>query len=238
MSNVATCLLAFNLTYGTDKALIEPLSVAWHAVKSSPFRTGDSVLVLGGGPIGISILQVLKALNAGRVIVSEISTRRNKLCVKFDADHVIDPRKEDVASRCYELCDRHGVDIVFDTAGMQAALDSAFSALRTGGTVVNIASWGTAPTVNIMDMIMGEKKYMAAMTYVKKDFEEVLDAVDKGEFIFYLDNLAVLMAFVGLLQPGQMITSQIELDEVVEKGFKELIDRKDEHLKILVKLAD
>ncbi|KIN06784.1 hypothetical protein OIDMADRAFT_108186 [Oidiodendron maius Zn] len=202
-------------------ALIEPLSVAWHAVKSSPFKTGDSVLVLGGGPIGIGILQVLKALNAGRVIVSEISTRRNKLSVKFGADHVIDPREEDVASRCYELCDRHGVDIVFDTAGMQAALDSAFSALRTGGTVVNIASWRTAPTVNIMDMIMGEKKYMAAMTYVKKDFEEVLDAVDKG-----------------LLQPGQMITSQIELGEVVEKGFKELIDRKDEHLKILVKVAD
>jgi len=69
---------------------------------------------------------------------------------------------------------------------VQAALDSAFRALRTGGTVVNIAAWERAPTVNVMEMIVGEKKYMAIMTYVKRDFEDVLEAVVRGELTFYL----------------------------------------------------
>src|SRR5258706_12867752 len=95
-------------------ALIEPLSVAWHAVRSSPFKSGNSVLVLGGGPIGIGVIQVLKAQNAGRIIVSEVSSQRRDLCTQFGASHVIDPQEEDVVSRCYELCDGHGVDLVFD----------------------------------------------------------------------------------------------------------------------------
>ncbi|KIM93810.1 hypothetical protein OIDMADRAFT_45955 [Oidiodendron maius Zn] len=201
-------------------ALIEPLSVAWHAVKSSPFNPGDSVLILGGGPIGISIIQVLKAQNAGHIIVSELSTERQALCTQFGANHVIDPREVDVVSKSYELCGGHGVDVVFDSAGVQSALDSGFRALRTGGTVVNIASWGGPVTINVMAMMVEEKKYMAVMTYVRRDFEEVIEAVAKG-----------------LLKPDRMITSRIKLEDVVERGFKELIEHKDKHLKILVETA-
>lgn len=54
-------------------ALIEPLAVAWHAVETSPFKKGDSVLVLGGGPIGLSVILALLAKGCTNIIVSEVS---------------------------------------------------------------------------------------------------------------------------------------------------------------------
>lgn len=53
-------------------ALVEPLSVGWHAVNTSPFKEGDSVLVLGGGPIGLSVVLALKGKGCKNIIVSEV----------------------------------------------------------------------------------------------------------------------------------------------------------------------
>ena len=54
-------------------ALIEPLAVGWHAVATSPFKDGDDVLILGGGPIGLSVLLALKAKGCKNIIVAEAS---------------------------------------------------------------------------------------------------------------------------------------------------------------------
>ena len=58
-------------------ALVEPLAVAWHAVNMSPvknFKKGQFALILGGGPIGLSVIQALRAHGDGTIIVSEVST--------------------------------------------------------------------------------------------------------------------------------------------------------------------
>lgn len=59
-------------------ALVEPLAVGWHAVSASPIQPGDRVLVLGGGPIGLAVLQALKARQAGLVIVAEVAPARQR----------------------------------------------------------------------------------------------------------------------------------------------------------------
>lgn len=53
-------------------ALVEPLAVGWHAVKASPFKEGDSVMVLGGGPIGLAVVLALKGKGCQNIIVSEV----------------------------------------------------------------------------------------------------------------------------------------------------------------------
>lgn len=98
-------------------ALVAPIAVAWHAVDISPFKQGDSVLILGGGPIGLAVLQVLKARGAEKVIVSEVSPRRKQFAAEFGADYVLDPTKEDVVARVRELCDGQGAHVAFDDAG-------------------------------------------------------------------------------------------------------------------------
>lgn len=161
-------------------ALIEPLSVAWHAVKVSPFKPGDSVLVVGGGPIGLAVIQALRAKGAGKIIVSEVSPRRKQFSTEFGADHVLDPTKVDVVTEVRKLCDGQGVHVGFDAAGVQSGMTAAINALRAHGTLVNIAVWEKPVPIFPNDLVFKEKHYMGVATFVAGDFAEVLDAIVSG----------------------------------------------------------
>lgn len=201
-------------------ALVEPLAVGWHAVKVSPFKKGDVVLILGGGPIGISTILALKAKGCDRIIVSEVSRKRQEFAKTFGADYIIDPTKEDVPTRCKELSDGKGVHIVYDCAGVQAALDQAVHATRPRGCILNIAIWEKPCTITPNDFNFKERMYMGIATYEVGDFQEVIDALSSGS-----------------MKPHEMITQRIKLTEVEEKGFKSLIHDKDNQVKILVEVG-
>ncbi|KAF2205210.1 GroES-like protein [Delitschia confertaspora ATCC 74209] len=201
-------------------ALVEPLAVGWHAVKISPFKPGDAVLILGGGPIGIAVTQALKAKGAEKIIVSEVSRRRQEFVKTFGAHYVLDPTKEDIVQKCRELCGGQGVHIVYDCAGVQAGLDQAVHAVRARGTIVNIAIWEKTCTIRPNDLVFRERKWMGVATYQAGDFQEVIDAISAGE-----------------MNPQTMITKRIQLDEVEENGFKTLIHDKDNQVKVLVEVG-
>jgi threonine dehydrogenase-like Zn-dependent dehydrogenase len=143
-------------------------------VKVSPFKDGDAVLILGGGPIGISVILALKARGAGKIIVSEVSRRRQEFAEKFGAHYTLDPTREDVVKRCRELCDGQGVNVVYDCAGVQAGLDAGIHSLRARGTFVNIAIWEKGCTIVPNDLTFKERKYMGIATYQIGDFQEVI----------------------------------------------------------------
>jgi threonine dehydrogenase-like Zn-dependent dehydrogenase len=162
-------------------ALVEPLSVAWHAVSVSHFQVDDDVLVVGAGPIGIGIVQVLKARGASNVVVSEMSQIRRELAMKFGADHVFEPSNGTAVAQCKALCRDEGPAVVFDAAGVQAGLDLALASSRAGATIVNVAAWKFPPQFDALLLTMGEKKYIGTMTYLRQDFEHVLDALETGK---------------------------------------------------------
>lgn len=201
-------------------ALVEPLAVGWHAVKISPFKKGDVALILGGGPIGISTILALKAKGCDKIIVSEVSRRRQEFAKKFGAHYIIDPTKEDVPKRCRELTENKGVHVVYDCAGVQAALTQAVHATRARGCIVNIAIWEKPCTIYTNDFNFKERTYLGVATYEVGDFQEVIDALSEGS-----------------MKPHEMITQRIKLTEVEEKGFKSLINDKDNQVKILVEVG-
>jgi threonine dehydrogenase-like Zn-dependent dehydrogenase len=165
----------------TTPALIEPLTVAWHAVRSSPFRKGDDTLVIGAGPVGLAVIQVLNALGAGKIVVSEISAKRRELAKELGAIYLLDPRTPDVVSKCKEICGGEGPAVVLDAAGAQAGLDLALAASRVGATIVNIATWKEQPRINTIALLLGEKKYVGTLVHVRDEFQEVIQAVGSGE---------------------------------------------------------
>lgn len=122
-------------------ALVEPLAVAWHAVDQYPIKEGDSALVMGAGPIGLGVIQCLKARGAKTIIVAEVAKERQNFAKQFGATHVIDPRHEDVVKRSKELCDGQGPHVALDAAGVPPSIKSAALAVRARGTVVNLAIW-------------------------------------------------------------------------------------------------
>jgi threonine dehydrogenase-like Zn-dependent dehydrogenase len=127
-------------------ALIEPLTVAWHAVKVpyTPSYAGKTVLILGGGPIGVALTFVLRRFGADRVFISEPTKRRREQDIEI-ADEVFDPASQDVAKLCLERTGGVGVDFVFDAAGSLRGLSDGVNAIRMRGTVVVVASYGTTP---------------------------------------------------------------------------------------------
>ena len=163
------------------QALVEPLAVAWHAVKISPFKPGDSCLVLGGGPIGLAVVMTLKAKGAGMIILSEIASRRRQFAKDFGADHVLDPTKDDIPARVRQICDNKGANVAYDAAGVQAGLEQAITSVRARGTVVNIAVWEKKATIMPNHFAFRERSYMGIATYQAGDFQEVIDAIGSGK---------------------------------------------------------
>ena len=213
----------FALPEGIDLdvgALVEPLAVAWHAVDASNIKDikEPTALVLGGGPIGLAVVQVLLARGAKTVICAEVAKKRQDFAKDFGAHHVIDPSKDDVAKMSLELCGgEKGPDVVFDCAGVPASIKSACHAVRPRGTVVNVAIWEREIPFNPNWLVFREATYKAVLGYQKKDYEGVIDALSKGS-----------------LKPVGMITSKIKLDHLIQEGYRKLIDEKDQHVKILI----
>ena len=147
----------------------------------SPFKEGDSVLILGGGPIGLAVVQALVAKGAEKIIVSEVAPNRREFAKQFGAHHVIDPVRDDVVAKVFEICDGRGVNVAFDAAGVQAGLDKAVLAVRPRGTLVNIAVWERPISFNPNNLTFRERNYMGVATYVKGDFQEVINAIASGK---------------------------------------------------------
>ncbi len=141
-------------------ALIEPLAVGWHAVDISPFQKGNSALVLGGGPIGLAVVQALVGRGCTNIIVSEVSSKRREFAKQFGAHHVIDPVKEDIVAAVEKLTNNQLADVAFDAAGVQVAVDTAFRAIKARGTLVNIAVWEKRASLNMNDIVFRERGYM------------------------------------------------------------------------------
>lgn len=162
-------------------ALIEPLSVAWHAVKTSPFTPGSTALVLGGGPIGLATILALRAHKASKIIVSEVSSQRKEFALKFGADVVLDPTQGDIVPKVKEICgEAGGVDVAFDAAGVQSGFDAAVLSIKSRGCLVNIAVWEKRVNFFPNDFVFRERRYMGVATFVEQDFKDVIDAIDKG----------------------------------------------------------
>ncbi|KAJ5388793.1 hypothetical protein N7509_011334 [Penicillium cosmopolitanum] len=222
-------------------SLIEPLAVSWHAVKFSPFKENDNVLIVGGGPIGLGIVQVLKLQGAGQIMVAEPMDNRKKFCTEYGATATLDPSEVDVTKRVRELTGGVGADVVFDTAGVEKALLGAIAAVRVQGTIVNLAVWEGNPSLPVNDFMYKEVRYMGAALYDEQSFLDVMQALSTGKYcldamMVYLDYSDQLLA--GHLRPEKMITSRVSLRDVVDKGFQALLDHRDEHCKIIVDVQE
>ncbi|KAK5193741.1 hypothetical protein LTR99_006030 [Exophiala xenobiotica] len=200
-------------------AVIEPLAVGHHAAKmANTDLRGLDVLIVGGGPVGVGMISVLRAHGVGTLLLSEPTAAR-WAHAKATVDRVIDPKTENVGDVCRSLTDGgKGVDVVFDCAGVQPGLDAGMDALRHGGTLVNVAIWEQSPAIPFWRFFLKELKFVSSACYNMADFKEVMELIGKGQFQGY----------------EKMVTSRVALEDVVEKGFEELVNNRDDQIKILI----
>lgn len=171
----------------TNTALVEPLTIAWHAVDRSPMATATTVLVVGGGPIGLAVVQVLKARGVPTVVVAEVSQQRREFAEKLGATLALDPTRDDVAARVRAMSPRAaGADIAFECSGVQAGFDSAMAAIRVGGTTTIVSLWEKKPVLDAFDVVAREKHILGAAICADGDFEAVIAAIASGRSRLWL----------------------------------------------------
>lgn len=164
-------------------ALVEPLSVAWHAVRACITKNTTSALVMGAGPIGLCIMQSLKAHNVANIIAVDTNTTRQSAATTAGAHHFINPLDGKFEEACVGLCpDSNGPHLAFDTAGKQVTIDQCIAVVCVGGTIMNVAVWGGPATIMPNAFLFKELRYMGTAIYTREDFDGVIESIAAGKF--------------------------------------------------------
>ncbi len=154
-------------------AVVEPLSVAVHAVRNSSFRPGDTVLVTGGGPIGNLLAQVLRASGAREIVVSETKQLRRDLAHRMGFP-TFDPTEGDSTEALRRLIGEHFVDSVFEASGFPAAYRDAVQCCKVRGTIAFVGIPKAPPELDILRIVFKEIQTHSARVYKVGDFRVAL----------------------------------------------------------------
>jgi (R,R)-butanediol dehydrogenase/meso-butanediol dehydrogenase/diacetyl reductase len=209
-------LLPQGVTY-RQAALVDPLACALHGVRRSQLKPGDRALVLGAGPIGLLVLQCALLAGAREVYVSEMSPKRAELARRLGAREVFDPHRDNLYVALDALTERRGPDLVFVCAGAPAAFQDAVTLVRRGGQIVALGICEEPVEADFMTIAMNELSVQGSYA-------------GHEEYPMALDYIAQ-----GRVDVESLVSHEIALEEVVEKGFEVLARPGMEAVKILVK---
>lgn len=123
-----------------DGALVEPAAIAVHCLDRAELKPGQSVLIIGGGPIGQLTLQVARMQGASKIILSEPEEGRRVVAKACGADHVVDPLVDDLPAIVRDLTKGLGVDVCIEAVGNPSAIEQAVGLIRNAGRLV-IVGW-------------------------------------------------------------------------------------------------
>ncbi|MNX31850.1 Sorbitol dehydrogenase [compost metagenome] len=202
-----------NISY-EQGALVEPSAVALHAVRQSKLKVGDKAVVFGAGPIGLLVIEALKASGAAEIYAVELSAERKQKATELGAI-VIDPKQYDVVEEIHNRTNG-GVDVAFEVTGVPPVLTQALNSTKIGGELMIVSIFEKEAPIKPNNIVMMERTIKGIIGY-RNVFPAVISLMTQGYF-----------------SAEKLITKRIKLDEVIEEGFEALLKEKN-HVKILVK---
>ena len=159
--------------------LVEPSSVSLHAVNLGNVKVGDSVLIIGGGIIGLMAAEFAKLNGATYIALMETNMKRAKKGLKYGKiDEVFNATDKDVINKVLKKT-KGGFDKVIECCGNQYAVSEAIMSVKPGGTVV-LVGVSTGPiSVPIVAAVMKEAELQGAIAYTEQEFETCIDLIAK-----------------------------------------------------------
>jgi (R,R)-butanediol dehydrogenase/meso-butanediol dehydrogenase/diacetyl reductase len=199
-------------------ALVEPFSATVRAVKRSQLKPGESIAIVGAGPVGLMALQAARIAGAKTAISVEPASGRQAIALKCGATAVVDPMEPGTVEKIRELTGGGGADVVIECAGLDETGMLAGRIAGTTGRIVVMGVFERPAPLDYTDAVYGEKTVIGSMG---------------GYGVF---DEAIGMMAAGSFHGELLITKKIPLDDIVERGFHALIDHKEDNVKILVTL--
>lgn len=197
-----------------DAALIEPVAVAVHDVRRAQVDSGDKVVVLGGGPIGLLIATVARDFG-GDVTVVELDPTRRALAAKLGFV-ALAPEASSDSSWLDEWTAGAGADVVFEVSGAAAAVASATALAKVRGTIVVVAIHPTPRPVDLQRIFWRELTIVGARVYERTDFDAAIELIGSGviptsELITRVVPLAEIQSALGDLEEGRAMKVLVDV---------------------------
>lgn len=161
-------------------ALVEPFTIGMHSVRKLETTTGDQVLILGAGPIGVCCAMILRAIGACPYL-ADISEERRRFVAERFGFTVLDPLAKDYHAQIDEITDHEKFYGIIDCTANKHSMDHAYELIGNGGRIVFL---GISPGDLQMDEAafhMKESSLLINRNSVRKDFEDVLDMMRSGK---------------------------------------------------------
>src|SRR5262249_30123200 len=179
------------------------------------FIAGETVVVIGPGPVGLTTVQLCKALGAGQVILVGTRAHRLALGIELGADHVVNARERDPVQAVRELTEGAGADLVIEASGAAEAPQQCIEMVRRGRRILFVAFYKEPVTLDLT-------------TAVRDDITLYTSRGEGGGN----RRRALALAAQGKLRGAPLVTHRFPLDEINE-GFRVVRERIDDPIKVV-----
>jgi (R,R)-butanediol dehydrogenase/meso-butanediol dehydrogenase/diacetyl reductase len=203
-------------------AIIEPAAVALYGVDRAGVTAGSTVLIAGAGPIGALTALACEMMGAVKIFVSEPNANRRTFIERLGVTTlVLDPTLVDVAEVVRDHTEEGvGVDVAIECAGHERALNACVEAVRNRGTVAQVGLHIRKVNVDPALWALKDITLEATWCFPITGWPRIISLVESGRF-----------------PVERIMTSRIRPSEVVEKGFKALLDPQGIEVKVLIEIG-
>lgn len=163
-----------------EAVMIEPTTIAVQCCSRAQLASEDTVLLIGYGALGSSVLRIVKQFSPRQVIVSDIDDGKLAEALAHGADAVINSRLEDTAARCHELTGGYGATVTIDAACVKDSLLTALEATGNAGRVITMG-FSVDPTEVNQFVITSKELDVRGSRLQNRKFQQVIDMIKEGK---------------------------------------------------------
>jgi L-iditol 2-dehydrogenase len=162
-----------------EASMTEPLACVLHGAEEAGVKLGDTVIIIGAGPIGLLHLLTAKKKGAGKIISIDLVEERLSFAKKLGADETVNAGKENVLEKIRRLTGGYGADVVIEAIGLPATWEQALKLVRKGGTVLEFGGCppGTGIKVDTELLHYGEVTVRGAFHAAPLHFKKALELI-------------------------------------------------------------
>lgn len=180
-----------------EAALIEPLSVGFHAARQGNARMGMTAVVTGAGCIGLVSMMALKAMGVTRIIAVDVMPKRLEKALELAATDAINGKETDTVEEVLKLTGGMGPDLVIETAGSEITARQAIQFCKKGGTIVLVGYSASGEMTLPMSLALDKELTFKTVFRYRHIYPLAIEAVSSGRVnlkgivtnIFSLDDI-------------------------------------------------
>jgi len=199
VARAASCHILPENVSTRDASITEAAACAYHGVYRADIKQGDIVLVLGPGPIGLLVAQVVMS-RGGRVVMTGLTQDAGRLKIareRFGVEFTVDVLKDDLEGLVNKLTDGYGADVCYDCSGAVPSMQTGMKLLRKQGQYVQVGLFAREVIeVNFSHIIQKELRVTGSRSQNTHDWEPTLKLMSEGK-----------------INADKMITHEVGIDE-------------------------